>query len=222
MRRPHQLGLTVVCVLLGMLIAAQLRAERIVFTTTLGQSGTEQAAVLSNLVDSNARLRSEVEVLSRQVSEHRQGAQGAILQGLVDELNRMKIVNGLMQIAGPGVEIRLAGPFTVLDIQDLVNELRNAGAEAIAVNGQRIVACSIVGEDGTHLTVNGTPVQRPYVLSAVGDSHTLETALLRRGGMIELLTTSCTEGSIEVRSSDRVVLPVFRKPYEFKYVVATP
>jgi len=78
---------------------------------------------------------------------------------------------------------------SVLELQDLVNELRDATAEAVAVNGMRVVARSAIverEEDG-RILVDGQPLNRPYRLQAIGDPDTLAPALERKGGLIALL-----------------------------------
>lgn len=209
------LSLAVVCLGLGLLLAAQLRT----------QQAARQAArtedwefVVADLVDSNARLREEVAVLSDQLA-HLQEVEGggALLQSLVDETNYLRVINGRVAASGPGIEVVINGPVSVLDLHDLINELRNAGAEALALNGWRIVAWSAIGADGQHVTVDGQPVLSPYRLQAIGDPHTLEVALLRPGGLVDLIQQYNEGVTISVERVDKLTLPVYAQPFQFAY-----
>ena len=133
-------------------------------------------------------------------------------------LNRLKIVNGQVEVSGPGIEVRISGPLSALYAQDLVNELRNAGAEAVALNGERLVLWSgIATADEDWLTVDDVRIASPYVFQAIGDGQTLETALTRSGGLIALLEHSYDRLHVEISYRGKVVLPVHRHPPEFKH-----
>jgi uncharacterized protein YlxW (UPF0749 family) len=210
-----QLSLTTVCLTLGLLLVVQLRTQKIARQATRGE---EWEPIVADLIDSNARLRQEVETLQAQLVELEGTAgSGAVLQSLVDEVNRLRIINGLVEVSGPGAEVVIAGPITVPDLQDLINELRNAGAEALALNGHRIVTWSAISTDGEHVMVDGQPVQAPYRLQAIGDPHTLVVALDRPGGLISLLGQAYEGMSIAVNEQEKLTLPVYGRPLEFAY-----
>jgi uncharacterized protein YlxW (UPF0749 family) len=213
-----QLPLALVCVGLGLLLVVQLRTQNMVRQALRAE---EWEPIVADLIDSNARLREEVETLQAQLVELRdtEGG-GAILQSLVDEVNRLRITNGLVEVSGPGVEVVIAGPITVPDLQDLINELRNAGAEALALNGHRIVAWSTISTDGERVTVDGQPVQAPYRLQVICTPHTMEAALERPGGLISLLYQAHDGMSIAVDQQDKLTLPVYDQPLNFAYAKA--
>ena len=210
-----QLSLTAVCLGLGLLLVVQLRTQKIVRQAMRGE---EWEPIVADLIDSNARLREEVETLQAQLVELRDTeGSGAVLQSLVDEVNRLRIANGLVEVSGPWAEVVISGPITVPDLQDLINELRNAGAEALALNGHRIVTWSAISTDGEHVTVDGQPVQAPYRLQAIGDPHTLVVALDRPGGLISLLYQAHEGISIAINEQEKLTLPVYSQPLEFAY-----
>ncbi|HUT18800.1 MAG TPA: DUF881 domain-containing protein, partial [Anaerolineae bacterium] len=133
---------------LGVATVAQLRTQRNLQKTWYDQD--EQVVLLSELVDSNQRLRSEIATLSAQQTASEAQRPGTVLEELVANLNRVRTLNGVAVVAGPGIEVVLDGPLNALDLQDTLNELRNAGAEAIALNGLRLVVDSAfdVGQGG--------------------------------------------------------------------------
>ncbi len=209
------LSLMVLCLGAGVLLVVQLRTQQ---TARQVEREEDWAFVVADLIESNARLRSESAALEAQLAglQNVEGG-GAILQSLVDEVNQLRIVNGWVATSGPGIEVTISGPISVLDLHDLINELRNAGAEALALNEQRIVAWTAISTDGEHVTADGQPVQPPYRLQAIGDAQTLEAALLRPGGLIALIDEFSREISVEVTQADKLTLPVYDQPFQFAY-----
>jgi uncharacterized protein YlxW (UPF0749 family) len=209
------LSLTGVSLLLGLLLVVQLRTQRDIRQSA---NSSDWEYVVAELIDNNIRLRNEVAVLSSDLDALRDASGGgAILESLVDEVNRLRIVNGLVGVSGPGIEVEIAGLVSVLDLNDLLNEVRNAGAEALALNGHRLVAWSAIGSDGFYVTVDGQPIQPPYRLQAVGDGPTLHVALERPGGLIDLLRQADHNTTILVSQQDPVTLPVYEQPLQFVF-----
>ncbi len=215
--RWPQIILTLVCFLIGLVIAAQWRTRTRIVRSPVMLSSVEQAVMMSNLVESNGRLRNEISELEKQLRAFQQDERQGTLQKLVDELTRLKIVNGLVETSGPGIELKFAGEIMTYDVQDIINELRNAGAEAIALNEQRLVIMSVIGEQGRRITVDGVTVTSPYVFQAIGDADTLQKACARKGGVIELLKSSYPNLEVSIRNRRDIVLPIFRRPYRFTH-----
>jgi len=218
--RTAQIILAAFCFALGLLLVVQYRTQQVARTRLEGMSSADQATIISNLVAANAQLREEIASLEAQVQGLTATGRTS-LEELVDELNRMKIINGLVEVSGPGVEVSIDGNISALDLQDMINELRNAGAEALAINGQRVVVSSVVANDDQgKLTVNGVPLEQPFVLQAIGDSKTMQTALLRAGGLIAVFEHSYTGLTVTVQQRSKLVLPIYNQPLAFKYATA--
>jgi len=173
--------------------------------------------VLSTLVEANARLRQERATLESQLTEYQSASGQERLTTLVEELNRLRIANGLVEVTGPGVEVHIEASLSALEVQDLVNELRNAGAEAIALNAQRLVASSVIASSGGSLMLDGQPLVSPYVFQAIGSSQDIETALTRQGSLIMLLAQAHEGQEPRVRQRAQMVLPVYTSPTQFQY-----
>lgn len=218
--RSHsaQLSLTILCFVLGLLLMAQFRTQRMTSRALLSASTADQLAIISSLVENNARLREEMEALEEQLSEYQQATGRAVLGPLVEELNKVKIINGLVEVSGSGVEVSIDGPIGVLDVQDLINELRNVGAEALTINGERLTLYSVVAStEAGAITVNATQLSRPYILQAIGQPETMETALLRRGGLIATLERNYEGLAVSLIRREKMVLPVYKGAIEFVY-----
>ena len=220
--RASQLSVTLVTFLIGVLLMAQFATQQRMNSKRAFASGAEGALLISNLVEGNAHLRQEVTELEAQWETYRSATSQARLQAMMDELNRLKILNGVIEVSGPGVQVILDGPATVLDLQDLLNELRNAGAEAIALNGQRLVASSVMlPKDDGSIIVEGIATRRPYVFAAIGEAATLEAALQRPGGLLAVYSNSREGIKVNVQQRDNLIAPAYAPMRVFRYAVPT-
>ena len=94
------------------------------------------------------------------------------------------------------------------DLLRVVNELRAAGAEAVAINGQRLTALSEIRCAGPTLSVNNVRSSAPFEICAIGDKKTLNNAITMRGGIVD--TLAVWKIKVEVETSDEIIIP----PYE--------
>lgn len=224
MMKKHsaQLTLTVVSFLLGLLLVIQFRTQGKLAGSVYAQSSTDQALIIGGLVDGNSALRREISSLDSDLSSYQRTAGQGNLEGMVAELNRLKVMNGMVEVSGPGVEVLISGGVTALDLQDLVNEARNAGAEALSLNGYRLVARSVVVASNGTVRLEENRLSPPYRLQAIGHPETLEKALNRKGGLLALLQYSYPSATITVTKRDNMVLPLYLGTYVFRYARAVP
>jgi uncharacterized protein YlxW (UPF0749 family) len=108
---------------------------------------------------------------------------------------------------GPGVVITIRGPIDRVGVEDLVNELRNAGAEAIAVSDARMVPGVIISGGPGRLAAGDTPLEDPFEIVAIGPPDKLTGSLTRSGGIIAQLAATLPEVVVEVTPIDRVDVP---------------
>jgi len=212
-----QISMTVVCLLLGVALVVQFRTQGNIVNKILVDSSTEQATIINGLVESNAALRKEIDTLDAQLSQYQGGQAEGNIQSLAADLNRIKAVNGLIEVSGPGIELTLGGPLAPEEIQDVINELRNAGAEAIVLNGQRVVVNTVVSLDRNGLTLGGQPLVPPYRFVAIGDPETLAPAVDRKGGLVPALLANHPGLRMELQKRDKLVAPILEKRMEFRY-----
>ncbi|MBQ1249641.1 MAG: DUF881 domain-containing protein, partial [Selenomonadales bacterium] len=104
------------------------------------------------------------------------------------------------------------------DLLKVINELRAAGAEAISVNGQRLIATSEIRCAGPTLSVNNTRYTPPYEILAIGDPKTLDNALKMRGGIVETLRFWGIQ--INISKSDNIVVPAYKSSFRFDHARA--
>jgi uncharacterized protein YlxW (UPF0749 family) len=124
-----------------------------------------------------AQLRAESNALqSRQLRNDRSA------QGLLDTISLLGVKTGTVAVRGPGVRMvaddapgadSARNEVLDTDLQKLANGLWEAGAEAVAVNGQRLTNLSTIRLAGGAITVNAHSLRRPYVVTAIGNQNTL-------------------------------------------------
>ncbi len=158
MRQPRsQLAIAAVALLLGLLVVIQLRAQQ-AGTGLATQSSQDLTLLVANLNTRNDQLRGEAADLQRQLDAITAAtARGETSVGqLRGDLERIRTWAGLEPATGPGIRVAVYGGVPASAISDLLNELRNAGAEAISIGGVRVVAGTVVGGPDGSLSVENT------------------------------------------------------------------
>lgn len=180
-------------------------------------SGNE-AEILDTLLMANDSLRDEIERLDRQIAASQSSGGPSRLEEMASALNTMRLVNGAVAAVGPGIEVQIRGEFSAAAIRDLLNELKSAGAEVIAINGRRLTIWSSVyqGEEG--VLVDGYLLGHEATIAAIGDVGVLKQALERRGGLIALLAGDGVAVAIMERAgADEIRVPIYREAKVFRY-----
>ena len=184
--RSHRMAAVVVAVF-GILVAtAAVQTSRDAGVNT--QSRATLIAQISARSDGVSRLQDGiVDLRARNVGlSERLAALTRSSDAATARLRTLETVTGYGAVTGPGVKIVVDdapnGDPTQLvrdeDLATLTDGLWNAGAEAIAINGQRLTALSAIRNVGITIHVNSRPVSPPYTVRAIGDEQTLQARLL--------------------------------------------
>lgn len=235
MRLPHwQAGLAVFLLLTGFLAVSQWRAgEPLRAQVELPTPRIQQLALLlKRQEEAQAALEAEIANLRQRARAYERAVaegQGAA-ETMAAELAQFRLVLGLVAVTGPGVEVRLRGeeaPGGVLPVQiraadlaGLVNELWSAGAEAVAVNGVRILATTGFRDHADDVVVGAAAMRPPFVVAAIGEPVLLQTALRLRGGFVEGLQSIGLTVSVQPRPQIR--LEAYRGPQQYRYARPGP
>ncbi|MCK9924467.1 DUF881 domain-containing protein [Frankia sp. AgPm24] len=114
-----------------------------------------------------------------------------------DDADEVAVLAGTVPVTGPGLELTIRDPKGSVDasvLLDALQELRDAGAEAIEIAGVRVgVSTYVADHPGLGLVVDGRSITAPYVLRVIGDAHTLDRALRIPGGVLD--TVAAREGA---------------------------
>jgi uncharacterized protein YlxW (UPF0749 family) len=217
--RRWLLPIAILAALLGFAVVAQIRATDEDPLASARQ--TDLVRILGDLDTQADRLRQEISELTAAQAELVSGAPEA--EALAQAQRRTEVLSllaGTVPAEGPGVVVRLSGAdISAAVVLDAVQELRDAGAEVIQIGDVRLVASSSFA-DGTNggLVVDGTTLESPYRLLAIGDGRTLEAALRIPGGLVD--GVAAAGGSVDIQAVDRVridavvapVTPEFAEP----------
>lgn len=204
-RSPGRVGgpqVVAAAVLLGVgfLFVVQFRASR--FLSAQPEVPTRNVYALATLLrqerDVRLALERKVGEMQRRLAEYEKATlEGRTLTAAMSkELDSLRVRAGLKPMKGPGIVVRLedarsnpAGSSPVVvtyqDLVSVINELWAAGAEAVAVNGQRVTANTGFGQVGGTVVVDLARLTGPFTIVALGDRATLEGALNIRGGLLE-------------------------------------
>ena len=208
-----QLTVAGVAAILGLLVVIQLRGQS-GGSELQSMTAQELTSIVANQNAGNDRLRAEVTTLQNQLAElQADRSNGATSVGQIEsELGRIRAWTGLDPIAGRGVQITINGEIDAGAVDDLLNELRNAGAEAIAIDDIRVIArTSISGVPGS-LDVDGLLLRDPFTIRAIGRPDTLVGSLTRVGGIIAQLAATNPAATVEVEPVDKpMTLPATKR-----------
>ena len=217
--KQGQIAIALVCVVLGIMLAVQFRTTQDIRATIPFQRVEDLSQRLQQTEKERDSLLNEVDELRKTSGE----------ANATRELQMVKMGAGLISVQGTGIVVTIddskrptkpgENPNLYLihddDILKVINELWAAGAEAISINEQRLIASSEIRCAGPTLSVNNTRYSPPYEIKAIGDPQTLENALRMRGGVIETLQFWGIQ--VSVKSQDAVIVPAYKGTFRFDY-----
>ncbi|MDP9468416.1 MAG: DUF881 domain-containing protein [Chloroflexota bacterium] len=202
-----QVSLFGVALLIGVLGVGQLNSQA--RPNEIGSlSAQELSTLIETLTTRNRELRTGLTDIREQLREYEvSGPQGdSALQVSREDLRRITAFGGLAAVEGQGIVMEVDGDLDAIALNDLLNELRNAGAEALAVDDVRINARSVAVQGPRSLEIDGVDVGRRFTLRAIGSPDGLLGALERPGGIISQLKLFIS-ATIVIRQIEAVSLP---------------
>ena len=122
-----------------------------------------------------------------------------------EQISSKEVLLGTTDVHGEGIIININDGNDLIHQEDIVillDELKNAGAEAISVNEQRIVSNTYVYCDGSVILIDGVKIGNPFVIKAIGDSQTIYGAITRNKGYVATLTKDGIQ--VDVQKSEDI------------------
>jgi uncharacterized protein YlxW (UPF0749 family) len=226
LRRPHLRGQVIAAALLAVVgFAGVVQVEATQRDDDYEGWRQEDLIQLLNSLDAaSQRTQSEIAQLERTRSSLQSdtNSRRAALEQARQQANVLGILAGTLPATGPGVRVTVRDPHTAVSVDHLLNgleELRDAGAEAIEVNDTVRVVAQTALEDGPEggIVVGGQTLTPPYTIEAIGDEHTLATALDFTGGFTDEVEDPAVGGRVVVEERDRVQISTLREPAEPQY-----
>lgn len=220
-----QVALFGALIALGFLITAQVRSEapRVRYTTQERAPLVEAVVALQAQQDA---LKDRILELRTRVTAAEQGAagSGALVSDLNASLRAARVAAGLVALEGPGIYLQLEDSQVPVppdgsvadyrvgarDLRLVVEELWLAGAEAVSVNGERLVPATAFVDIGGSLLVNSAYLAPPYQVAAIGPAD-LYDVLVTSPGFIELVQARADRFGIRISFAepDRVTIPAY-------------
>ena len=194
MNKKGILIVILVSICLGIMVVRQLVLSQKINSEVKAETNQALAYEVSELFKANEQLNEEVDKLQGELDKlnkiYLDSKQAN--EALEAKINNYKIISGTSEITGPGVKITFDKKIASTQVIDLINNLKNIGVEAIAMNGQRIVASSSIA--------NGV-FSPPVTILAIGDKDLLYNSLNRSGGIMAQI------GYGQVATENDIIIP---------------
>jgi len=237
-KKQVAITLGIMCFVLAAGIAIQIR------TITDTNSTAKQTLAENSLRDEVLRwkekydnLYRELEVAEKDLEKIRQEAtqEDTTAKNQEEEIKQNNMLLGLTDVTGPGLVITVKDKQGVTsemldptdnivfylvhdtDLRMIVNELKNAGAEAISINNQRIVLTSSITCEGNIVRVNGEKIGSPFTIKAIGSPERLYGAITRPEGVIDVFNRKVDTkvekvNEVEISKYNGVITPKYLTP----------
>jgi len=235
--QPWLWQVTALCFILGLLLAGSLQTVRNISRsgTNFGRVGLPPSSPIRVEAARKEEREKEIAGLRERITE----LENALAEGssqaetLNKQLQEVKLLAGLTEVRGPGIVLTLQDsqkrPTTMrafeaekyiihdVDLQQAVHELFASGAEAVAVNDQRIIGRSAIRCVGPTIQVNGTAIVPPFEIKAIGDPGALIGGLNLPLGFLDNLRRFDPD-MFKLEKRGKLALPAYTGSTETRYV----
>jgi len=224
--------LTIISIILGLIFALQyqvVKSESGEIITT--KKASEVAYELRQVENERENLILELEEIEKELREYEQSVsiENDYIKNLNEELNKYKIMAGIIDVEGEGVVLTIDNPSAQAQFDDytnniiykyeylllIISNLNAAGAEAISINGQRFTNYTEIVPVGSHLNINGVSFVPPFEIKAIGNKQTLQSVINFKGGVIWEMQK--LNYKIDIELKDSIKIERYMKPIDFKY-----
>ncbi len=222
-----QISIGFVCLVLGIMVAVQFRTVKQSIGPVTEYRAREIASQLKKVREERDGLITLKNEYEKKINEYEDAeAQVSLSSRIIkDELEKARIVAGIVDVEGPGLTILLDDlkffenyNYNIIDYTDLlefINELNAAGAEAISINDERVISTTEIRQAGLHININTIKFAPPFTIKVIGEPKTLEAALRMRGGVVEMLESKGI--AISITQHQSIVIAKYNGIIEKKY-----
>lgn len=218
-----QLLTGLLCAVLGFALVVQVQANRADPLAALRQD--ELVRLLDDVTRNGEDLADQVAELRAQRNDLATASDGdrAARDAARERAEVQGILAGRLPAEGPGIELVVADPtgeVAATTLYTVLEELRNAGAEAVQLQDLRLTASSYIVDTADGIVVDGVLVESPYRWLAIGDPDTMSTALGIPGGALAVVRNA--GGTTSVTPSDLVSVTAVRNVEPPRYATPAP
>lgn len=222
----------VIAIFIGYLLTVQIKAN------ITGYNGIvtipkiiEMNSDIENIKKENTNLVNAINDAKLKLQDYEESVEkdGNVYYNMLSELSAMRNLADYEKLEGPGIIITMndsiaeVGEGQMLewfiihdvDILEIVNELRAAGAEAISINNERVTATSNIRCGGPTINIDGKRHAVPYVIKAIGDPQKLEAAMTSPKSYISFM--EFYDIRINIQEVDRLIINAYDGKYKLNY-----
>lgn len=222
----------IVCLIMAFLVTLQIKSviynhavnsQETVRVDELLKQLNDERAKNDNLTELVSSLKSDMQSFKDEASQNSDYS-----KTLLSQLEKAELLAGLVEVEGSGLTITVkdsslkntVGDPSAYIIHDtdllmLINELCDAGAEAISINNERVISTTEIRCAGSTVSVNNTRCAQPFTIKVIGDPVNLENALLMRDGVYDTLTAWGLE--IDIKKVSSITIPAYTGTLNYKY-----
>jgi uncharacterized protein YlxW (UPF0749 family) len=199
---------------LGFGLAVQVASNSDTDSALRGARQEDLVRILDELDSRTQRLEDEKQGLEKQRQELQSSSDQAAeaRKQTAEKERQLGILAGTVAAQGPGITMTIEdtkGTVKADMLLDAIQELRAAGAEAIQVNGVRVVAGTYFTDSGNSIGVDGNKINAPYRFKVIGKPQDLEPALNIPGGVVQTLEKE--QATVTVQQSGKIVVDALRQ-----------
>lgn len=225
-----QLAVAFIGLILGLMLAAQFKSVQRVGGNVSYARERDIQGQIQRLDMENEALKNRIAELLETVSEYEDAGKSS-----TDQFNKYRIelekanaLAGLTSLEGPGVVVTVNNMYISndedgveviqnvhhTDLMKIINELNAAGAEAISINRERIIATTEIRNAGDYIVINTNRNSVPFEIRAIGNPDTLFSSLNLLGGVIDSLSGIL---DIKIKREESVQVPAYSSPIQYNY-----
>ena len=219
--------IAIACFALALVMTMQFKIVNETDITSIeNMREAELRSELANWKSKYEETNAQYEETIKKINEYKQTSQSnEETEALVDsELEQVNMLLGKTDVEGEGIELTLRekeddeiARINADDLLLIVNALKQAGAEAISINDERIVNMSdIVDINGTFIKVNGKRILAPYIIKAIGNQSYLESALIGNGGHVDDMRKLGQD--VSITKSNKITILKYNDEINTKYI----
>ncbi len=238
MKREPKIIILIFSIIVGVVLSIQFKGQITMYvpvTLESMQDTKNQIDMISKELEELTKMEEDRKERLREIEEVANNPKADLVETMQKDIERNKMFSGNINLEGPGIIISLYDNMEDrgldydydinddvihdIDILNIINDLRIAGAEAISINNQRVLSSSEVFCNGPSISINKRRTGTPFIIKAIGDPKLLSAAVnapgtygdILKNGLGKGLDTSM-EDSLIIQKNSRVINYKFAKP----------
>ena len=237
MKREPKTIILIFSIILGIILSIQAKAKLNVYvpvTLASMQETKQEIEMVSKEIDELRKLEFEKKAELKKLEDISKNSKDGleIIENMKQDIEKNKTLSGNMKLEGPGIIISLYDNMEErdldleydpnddvihdIDILNIINDLRIAGAEAISINNQRVLSSSEVFCNGPSISINERRTGTPFIIKAIGDPKLLSASVNAPGTYGDILKNGLGKG-LDTSVEDVLTIEAYDRVANFRY-----